>query len=240
MTDRPAEDAENTMPPSTSATKDTAPDGEQPVQLTLQAADIIRDLIRRGELLPGEKIHQVDVARNAGVSRSPLREALRTLAAEGLVKYETNRGYVVSRLRMDELAEIYDLRRLIEAEMLRHLTKPGEDDLDQMAGHLADMEAAIERGDFAGLTVAYRLFHEEMFRLSGLTIFLREVQRLWRMTDSYNAVHALPPATAQRILRDHRQILKSLRGGNLDRVRAIVDALPQINEQVIVGFPAAR
>jgi DNA-binding GntR family transcriptional regulator len=228
------------MATSDNAAKTTAPDDGQPVQLTLQAAEIIRDLIRRGELLPGEKIHQVEVARNAGVSRSPLREALRTLAAEGLVKYETNRGYVVSRLRMDELAEIYDLRRLIEAEMLRHLAKPGEEVLDRMAGHLAGMEAAIEDGDFAGLTAAYRRFHEEMFRLSGRTIFLREVQRLWTMTDSYNAVHALPPATAQRILRDHRQILKSLRAGNLDRVRAVVDTLPQINEQVIVGFPAAR
>jgi DNA-binding transcriptional MocR family regulator len=107
MTGRPAEDVENTMARSTSAAKDTASGDEQPVQLTLQAAEIIRDLIRRGELLPGEKIHQVEVARNAGVSRSPLREALRTLAAEGLVKYETNRGYVVSRLRMEELAEIY-------------------------------------------------------------------------------------------------------------------------------------
>jgi DNA-binding GntR family transcriptional regulator len=228
------------MATSDNTARATAPEDGQPVQLTLQAAEIIRDLIRRGELLPGEKIHQVQVARNAGVSRSPLREALRTLAAEGLVKYETNRGYVVSRLRMEELAEIYDLRRLVEAEMMRHLTKPGEDVLDRMAGHLADMEAAIESGDFTALTAAYRQFHEEMFRLSGLKVFLREVQRLWMMTDSYNAVHALPPATAQRILRDHRQILKSLRAGNLDRVRAIVDALPQINEQVIVGFPTAR
>ena len=240
MTDRPAEDAENTMPPSTSATKDTAPDGEQPVQLTLQAADIIRDLIRRGELLPGEKIHQVDVARNAGVSRSPLREALRTLAAEGLVKYETNRGYVVSRLRMEELAEIYELRRLVEAEMMRHIRKPGEDVLDRMADRIAEMEAAIEVGDFNALTLAHRQFHEEMFRLSGLNIFLQEVQRLWVMTDSYNAAHVLPAAAAQRILRDHRQILKALRAGNLDRVRAVEDGLKQITEQVIIGFPSAR
>ena len=130
------------MPTSDNATEATTPEDAQPVQLTLQAAEMIRDLIRRGELLPGEKIHQVEVARNAGVSRSPLREALRTLAAEGLVKYETNRGYVVRRLRMEELAEIYKLRRLLEAEMMRHLHKPGEDVLERMAGHLADMESS--------------------------------------------------------------------------------------------------
>jgi DNA-binding GntR family transcriptional regulator len=219
---------------------DSEDDAAEPVQLTLQAAEILRDLIRRGELLPGEKVRQVDIAKSAGVSRSPLREALRTLAAEGLVKYETNRGYVVSRLRMEELAEIYELRRLVEAEMLRHMTKPDDEVLDRIAGHLADMEGAIERGDFATLTTSYRLFHEEMFRLSGRKVFLREVQRLWRMTDSYNVAHALPVATAQRIVRDHRQILKSLRSGNLDRVRSIIAHLPQINEEVIVGFPRAQ
>jgi DNA-binding GntR family transcriptional regulator len=228
------------MAPSTSAAKATAPDDEEPVQLTLQAAELIRDLIRRRELLPGEKIHQADVARGAGVSRSPLREALRTLAAEGLVKYETNRGYVVSRLRMEELAEIYELRRLVETEMMRHLRQPSEAVIDRMANDLAEMEAAIDSGDFAALTAAYRQFHEEMFRLSGLNIFLREVQRLWMMTDSYNAAHALPASAAQRILRDHRQVLKALKAGKLDRVREIAEALPQINEQVIVGFPVAR
>ena len=77
----------------------SAPKGsEPPAQLARRAADAVRDMIRRGDLLPGEKVHQVDVAKIAGISRSPLREALRTLEAEGLVRYESNRGYVVSRL----------------------------------------------------------------------------------------------------------------------------------------------
>lgn len=222
-------------PPTTAAPAPDAP----PVQLAQQAADILRDLIRRGELLPGEKIHQVEVARNAGVSRSPLREALRTLEAEGLVKYETNRGYVVSRLRMEELVEIYQLRILIETEMMRHLTQPSEAVLDRMELRLTEMEAAIDRSDFPALTIAFREFHEEIFRISGLNVFLREVQRLWKMTDSYNATHSLPATVAKLILRNHRQILKSLRAGHLDKAREVAAVLPQINEQVIIGYPKA-
>jgi DNA-binding GntR family transcriptional regulator len=63
----------------------------------LLAAAQIRGLIIDGVLLPGEKVRQADLAAKIGVSRSPLREALRTLESERVVSYEINRGYVVAR-----------------------------------------------------------------------------------------------------------------------------------------------
>ena len=71
----------------------------EPQQLTLEAAAQIRGLIIDRVLLPGEKIRQVELAERLGVSRSPLREALRTLESEGVVTYETNRGYVIATAR---------------------------------------------------------------------------------------------------------------------------------------------
>src|SRR6516162_7301396 len=93
-------------------------------QLTLQAADQIRDLIIRRVLLPGEKIRQVELANRVGVSRSPLREALRTLESEGIVSYEVNRGYVVSRLDRHDLEQIYRMRALLEQELLSTIARP--------------------------------------------------------------------------------------------------------------------
>src|ERR1700760_850367 len=83
-----------------------SPDAE-PLQLPLEAAAQIRGLIIDRVLLPGEKIRQVELAERIGVSRSPLREALRTLESEGVVAYEINRGYVVARVGDDDLAQIY-------------------------------------------------------------------------------------------------------------------------------------
>jgi DNA-binding GntR family transcriptional regulator len=207
-------------------------------QLARRAVNVVRELIAAGELLPGEKINQMEVAERAGVSRSPLREALRTLEADGVVTYENNRGYVVSRFRMSELAEIYRLRGLVEREMLEHITKPGPDVLEILQKHVDEMEAAVETKDFPGMTRAYREFHVEVFRLSGLQVFLDEVQRLWAMTDSYNAMHRMPDDIAKRMLRDHRGILSALTSGNLVRARKIARELPQINEHVVVGLPA--
>jgi DNA-binding GntR family transcriptional regulator len=207
-------------------------------QLARQAEDAIRDLIRRGDLLPGEKVHQVRIAELVGVSRSPLREAMRTLEADGILKYEANRGYVVNRLRMDELAEIYRLRVLIENEMMTRIQSPDDEVISRLEDHLAKMEAAIAADDFTSLTAAYREFHVELYGLSGLKVFLSEVQRLWQMTDSYNAMHALPPDIAKRIIRDHSQIIKALKVGNVTRARKIVAAQPQINEHVVIGLPS--
>src|SRR5580704_4747426 len=73
----------------------------EPLQLTLEAAAQIRGLIIDRVLLPGEKIRQVELAERIGVSRSPLREALRTLESEGVVAYEINRGSAAARLDDD-------------------------------------------------------------------------------------------------------------------------------------------
>lgn len=194
-------------------------------------------MIGRGELLPGEKVRQIEVAQRAGVSRSPLREALRTLEGEGLVKYETNRGYVVSRLGMRELAEIFRMRNILETEMVAHIKSADPDSLDALEKHLQEMNAAAQDGDFGRLMVAYRAFQTVYLGLSGLSIFLSEVQRLWNMSDTYNAIHTLPPAVAKRIIRDHKAIVRALRMGDLDKMREVVAQTPQINEHVVVGLP---
>jgi DNA-binding GntR family transcriptional regulator len=85
--------------------------------------------------------------------------------------------------------------------------------------------------------VAYRAFQAVYLGLSGLSIFLSEVQRLWNMSDSYNAIHTLPPAVAKRIIRDHKAIVRALRTGDLDKMREVVAQTPQINEHVVVGLP---
>src|ERR1700719_4944406 len=91
----------------------------EPIQLTFRAATLIRGMVFDGILLPGEKIRQVELAERIGVSRSPLREALRTLESEGVVTYEINRGYVVARLDDEDLAQIHRMRTLLEDELLR-------------------------------------------------------------------------------------------------------------------------
>lgn len=158
----------------------------EPLQLTLQAAAHIRGLIIDRVLLPGEKIRQVDLAGRIGVSRSPLREALRTLESEGVVAYHINRGYVVARLDDDDLAQIYRMRSMFERELLFTIQRPSPAVLAKLSGINTDMIDAIDRQDFAGVLQLNRDFHFAIFDLSPLRQFRREARRLWQLSEGYS------------------------------------------------------
>jgi DNA-binding GntR family transcriptional regulator len=191
----------------------------EPLQLTLQAAAHIRGLIIDRVLLPGEKIRQVDLAKRIGVSRSPLREALRTLESEGVVAYHVNRGYVVARLDDDDLAQIYRMRSMFERELLRTIERPPGAVLAQLSGMNTAMIEAIDQQDFADVLRLNREFHFRIFDLSPLSQFRREVERLWQLSEGYSTQWwwRTPEARTQ-IDTEHLEIIRMLGLFDLDRL----------------------
>jgi DNA-binding GntR family transcriptional regulator len=196
-----------------------------PLQLTLQAAAQIRGLIIDRVLLPGEKIRQIELAERVGVSRSPLREALRTLESEGVVTYEANRGYVVARLDDEDLAQIFRMRAILEAELLRTVERPKSGVLAALKDLNDSMMAAIDARDVAKLLRFNREFHFTIFELSPLNQFRREVERLWQLSEGYSAQWwwRMPEART-RINSEHKAIIGALRKFDLDRLVELCDA----------------
>jgi DNA-binding GntR family transcriptional regulator len=198
--------------------------GAEPMQLTLQAAAQIRGLIIDGVLLPGEKIRQVELADKIGVSRSPLREALRTLESEGVVTYETNRGYVVARLEPQDLAEIFRMRSLLESDLLRSITRPDKATIVRLGQVNDDMLAAIRRGDIAEVLHANRDFHFMIFGLSPMNQFKREIHRLWQLSEGYRTWWWRLPDAPTRINREHKEIIRALQRFDLDALVEVSNA----------------
>jgi DNA-binding GntR family transcriptional regulator len=192
----------------------------EPLQLTVQAAAQLRGLIIDRVLLPGEKIRQVDLAERLGVSRSPLREALRTLESEGLVAYENNRGYVVARLGDGDLSQIYRMRELLEDELLRNVQRPSDQVLVELKELNDKMMAAIDARDVAQVLRYNREFHFMIFDLSPMTQIRKEVARLWQMSDIYSAAWwRRQPEAQKRINSEHKAIISALR--RFDRKRLV-------------------
>jgi DNA-binding GntR family transcriptional regulator len=191
----------------------------EPLQLTLQAAAQIRGLIIDRVLLPGEKILQVELAERIGVSRSPLREALRTLESEGVVAYEINRGYVVARVGDDDLAQIYRMRELLEDELLRTVQRPSAEVLAELKDLNDKMMVAIDERDVAEVLRYNREFHFAIFDLSPLSQIRKEVGRLWQMSDIYSAAWwRRQPEAKKRIGTEHKAIISTLRRFDLDKL----------------------
>jgi DNA-binding GntR family transcriptional regulator len=190
-----------------------------PTQLTLQAAAQVRGLIIDQVLLPGEKIRQVELAARIGMSRSPLREALRTLESEGLVAYEVNRGYVVARLGDGDLAQVYRMRELLEEELLRTVRRPSAERLGELAELNDKMMVAIDARDVAEVLRCNRDFHFTIFGLSPLALMRGEVARLWQMSDIYSAAWwGRRPEAKERISAEHKAIISALRRFDLDKL----------------------
>src|SRR4051812_14872406 len=150
----------------------------------------LRRSILEGDLEPGAQILQDRIAEQLGVSRVPVREALKMLEGEGQVSYAPHRGYFVTELDAAELMEVYEIREWLEAEAVtRALPHLGKDDFERMQEAVDDMEAAEERGDVVALTAANRRFHFALMEPCGMPRLVRIIRQLWDSTDPYRSVY---------------------------------------------------
>jgi DNA-binding GntR family transcriptional regulator len=134
--------------------------------LAVQAADAIRELIAAGHVAGGERLVEARLAEQLGVSRGPVRDALRLLTAEGLVRDEPRRGTFVVRLSEQDVLEIYDLRIAVETAAVRLIVRRGNpESLAILERTIEDMRAASLD---APLTAEADLrFHGAVCELSG-------------------------------------------------------------------------
>lgn len=182
--------------------------------------DSIRLAILRGALAPGARLVQADVARELGVSTTPVREALRDLATEGLVDLDAHRGALVTRFDAEELLEIHGLAKLLEPEAMRLAAAVGDHECLERAGWLIEeMERETDVGRWAELN---RRFHESLVggvrnrRLLHVLKGLRDAQAPYiglalRQTD-YDLAGAND---------DHRALVAAIRAGDGERAAAI-------------------
>lgn len=159
----------------------------------------LRSGILSGEIAPGTRLLEVPLAAELGVSRGPVREALRQLEQEGLVEFYPHRGAVVVGVADAEMATIYGIRGLLEerafAKACRVIT---DDELDALAETVEKMIEASEAGDVAAVTEYDMSFHGRVVELSGF----QYLRRLWTSIDglvrlrTVNDVERLQQASA--------------------------------------------
>jgi DNA-binding GntR family transcriptional regulator len=146
-------------------------------------ADSLRTAILAGDYLPGERIRQEDVAASSGASRIPVREALRMLAAEGLVTLVANSGAWVTRLTLGECVETYLIRERLEPLLLRTSMPHLEAAVVDQLGLLVDeMEAGTRLDAFM---LADRDFHLSSYAGAASTEMWQIIHRMWNATQHY-------------------------------------------------------
>ncbi len=201
----------------------------------------LRGDLLTGDLGPGDQILQEALAERYGVSRVPLREALKTLESEGQVAYYPNRGYFVTELSVADLTEVYRLRTLLESEAIRDAVPTLTDaDVAALADLLAEVERAAADDDVIAMTAANRRFHFAIFDAAGLPRLTRLLHQLWEATDAYRALYFQSPANRDRVGIEHARMMRALhardaellvtlhnehRDHSVSTVRAILESL---------------
>jgi DNA-binding GntR family transcriptional regulator len=208
------------------------------------AAIGLRGAIVRGDLLPGEKILQEATAAELGVSVIPVREALKTLAGEGVVTYEPQRGYFVTALPEEAIGAIYLARSLVEAAVER-IAVPllTGDDTDAMAIQLRAQQLAVEARDPIEMIAANRRFHFAIFDHCDNAWLKRFVTQLWDALDPYRAISyrsmwlaANDDHLPRAILGEHRAILTAIEQGKPNRTLKLLGRHRR-RSGVLLGVP---
>jgi DNA-binding GntR family transcriptional regulator len=188
------------------------------------AASLAAD-IAAGRLAPGTRLTEAALAARFGLSRGPLREALRQLAAEGLVAHARHRGAAVRRLGRADVAAIYDLREVVEGLAARlaagRLDTPARHALATAFGHLA---AAAMAADAAAYGAANAAFHALLVRLAGNPLLPPLVERLSLPALRLQFRLLLDRPAMQESQAGHAAVCEALMAGNGDAAEAAMRA----------------
>jgi DNA-binding GntR family transcriptional regulator len=218
---------------TTSHTEDTL--RRPAVELVYQT---LSDRITRWQLPAGERLTEERMCREFGLSRTPVREALRRLEEAGLVERVEPRGYAVRGFDLDQLDKTYTVRCALE-ELAVSLAAPAVD-TPAFAELRAQASASLEgteRGDLAG-EIRER-FHEQLARLGGNEPLMRMLEDIDRRIYACRRLDAIVPERAVEAQREHLGILDHLAAGEVEEARALMRRHVERSQSTIRSLMAA-
>jgi GntR family transcriptional regulator of gluconate operon len=193
-----------------------------PTPLSDSTAELLREKILNGDFSPGQRLNEAAMARQLGISRGPIREALARLRAEGLVYDEPRRGSFVAALTPDDVREIYELRCALETYAVGMISESGDEAavsrLREIAGQMRSAAEAADQSEFARLDM---LFHSDLCRLTGN----RRLHQAFEQHSGLLATLLRLEVTTQYesldgLLAGHEGMVEDIASGDVARARA--------------------
>jgi DNA-binding GntR family transcriptional regulator len=194
-----------------------------------QARDLIRQAIFEGKIKPEERLTIERIAAEFGISRTPVREALKALETDGIVRIHPHRGAIVQRFEKDELYDRYSVRAMLEGHAGELACKVDAEgiaaDLEANCTQLEKAIAKARSDDLDSLRVLTELnskFHNRILNASGSTTTLRLLEGL-RMPLAYRLYIWRSPESQKSSLKFHRAIAKAFRARRPTEVRRLME-----------------
>jgi len=180
------------------------------------------EMIINGELRPGDRLLETALCELLGVSRSPVREALRRLEADGMVEILPRRGAVIARLSMSEARDIYACRQLVLSELVGLAAATiGEHDIARLTAVLDSMRACAEERDLVQYLEHVASFNEIVARNAGNAVMAEIAVSLWWRALRYRVVAIGNRAQLMSSFELHREIAAALAAHDVELARSL-------------------
>lgn len=211
-----------------------------PVSRTDFVRDAIKEAILSGEFGPGETLVEAEVGALLGVSKTPVREALRILAGSGLVTMSTYKGAAVRVMDAESASAVYDLRALLEPEAVRRAVERGAD-FAEARQVLSGVETGAAAGDRAKASLTNRLFHRALYAGCGNPLLVEVLDGLRDQAALITVTGWGISPTWQGEAAEHRAILNAAESGNARQTEHLLRKhITDFLDRVAFGLPGER
>src|SRR5680860_614385 len=206
----------------------------------------LRRFIATGRLRPGQQIVQDALSIELGVSRVPLREALKILEGEGQVTYVAHRGYFVTELSLSDLIEVYRIREILEAEAVSiAVPQMTAEDIHRLEEAERDVRAAADIADVVAMTSANRRLHFAILDACALPRLVWLIRLLWDATEVYRSVYYNEAHNREMVDSEHRALVAAVKAGDATAALMVltghrehaIEALRPLLDQAADGKP---
>jgi DNA-binding GntR family transcriptional regulator len=184
----------------------------------------LRDAIVSGELKPGERLMEVSLAEKMGVSRTPVREAVRKLEMEGLVKMTPRKGTHVAELSVKDIIDVLEIRAALD-KLATELAaeKIGKDELRRLENIHKQYISSLKKENLAAAIRKDVEFHEAIYNASGNNKLVGVAGNLREQIYRFRVIYMKDFSNAEDVLKEHEQILKSIEEGNCEEAGRLAE-----------------
>ncbi len=205
-------------------------------------ADSLRERILDGEFKEGEQLVQEAIAAEYEVSRMPVREAFRQLEAAGLIANRLHRGAVVTSLPLEQIGELFDLRALLECDVLGHaIPLMTEKTLDEARAILAELERAYHDGDVASWGALNWAFHRSLYVPAARVQTMAVIQGVNIQTDRYIRLQMVLTDAVEQAEEEHRELFRIYVAGEAEiAVRYLRQHILNAKQALITAISKSR
>lgn len=201
----------------------------------------LRQAILRGELKPGERLMEIHLAKKLGVSRTPVREAIRKLELEGLVLMIPRKGAVVAEITISDLEDVLEVRMALEELAVKHACKRiTEEQLEQMRELSVKFQETLEGDDVGACAQADMKFHEAIYEATGNGRLVQILNNLREQMYRYRMEYLKDRQTHQLLVREHEEILKALTERDVEKALAVTGCHIERQKEHIINVLNAK